>query len=227
MKKLRNLTDVLRHAGLRAFLLLTMIVAMVGTSTASAQSLNWEGQTGVFVTPLAYAVPSTEKGFGMPVVAYHYLDAGGVLGGFHQVSVTVGALTRFEFGYTRNLHQDGSTPGLSNLWSSGFNTFHGKANVLREGRSWFPALSVGFVARSQIHNVGGVIQNKDTANADFYVVATKTAMGIRKLPLVLNLRLQSHKCLTARFGRECSRLPGSVVRCCRVRPSEVPGEARS
>lgn len=187
MKKLRNLTDVLRHAGLRAFLLLTMIVAMVGTSTASAQSLNWEGQTGVFVTPLAYAVPSTEKGFGMPVVAYHYLDAGGVLGGFHQVSVTVGALTRFEFGYTRNLHQDGSTPGLSNLWSSGFNTFHGKANVLREGRSWFPALSVGFVARSQIHNVGGVIQNKDTANADFYVVATKTAMGIRKLPLVLNL----------------------------------------
>jgi hypothetical protein len=155
-------------------------------NTASAQSLNWEGQTGVFVTPLAYAVPSTEGGFGKPVVAYHYLDAGGVLGGFHQVSVTIGAFTRVEFGYTRNLHQDGSTAELSNLWGNGFNTFHGKVNVLREGQSWLPALSVGFVARSQVHNVGGVLQNKDTTNEDFYVVATKTAMGIRKLPLVFN-----------------------------------------
>lgn len=158
----------------------------VAMNTASAQSLNWEGQTGVFVTPLAYAVPSTEGGFGKPVVAYHYLDAGGVLGGFHQVSVTIGAFTRVEFGYTRNLHQDGSTAELSNLWGNGFNTFHGKVNVLREGQSWLPALSVGFVARSQVHNVGGVLQNKDTTNEDFYVVATKTAMGIRKLPLVFN-----------------------------------------
>jgi hypothetical protein len=158
----------------------------VAMNTASAQSLNWEGQTGVFVTPLAYAVPSTEGGFGKPVVAYHYLDAGGVLGGFHQVSVTIGAFTRVEFGYTRNLHQDGSTAELSNLWGNGFNTFHGKVNVLREGQSWLPALSVGFVARSQVHNVGGVLQNKDTTNEDFYVVATKTALGIRKLPLVFN-----------------------------------------
>jgi hypothetical protein len=108
------------------------------------------------------------------------------LGGFHQVSVTIGAFTRVEFGYTRNLHQDGSTAELSNLWGNGFNTFHGKVNVLREGQSWLPALSVGFVARSQVHNVGGVLQNKDTTNEDFYVVATKTAMGIRKLPLVFN-----------------------------------------
>jgi hypothetical protein len=158
----------------------------VAMNTASAQSLNWEGQTGVFVTPLAYAVPSTEGGFGKPVVAYHYLDAGGVLGGFHQVSVTIGAFTRVEFGYTRNLHQDGGTADLSNLWGNGFNTFHGKVNVLREGQSWLPALSVGFVVRSQVHNVGGVLQNKDTTNEDFYVVATKTAMGIRKLPLVFN-----------------------------------------
>ena len=169
--------------GRLVFLAAMLCVAM---NTASAQSLNWEGQTGVFVTPLAYAVPSTEGGFGKPVVAYHYLDAGGVLGGFHQVSVTIGAFTRVEFGYTRNLHQEGSTAELSNLWGNGFNTFHGKVNVLREGQSWLPALSVGFVARSQVHNVGGVLQNKDTTNEDFYVVATKTAMGIRKLPLVFN-----------------------------------------
>jgi hypothetical protein len=35
-----------------------------------AQSLNWEGQTGVFVTPLAYSAPSGDKAFGTLVVAY-------------------------------------------------------------------------------------------------------------------------------------------------------------
>jgi hypothetical protein len=186
MRELTHVCGTAQSGSIRMFVLLAAIVTGLAVRTASAQSLNWEGQTGVFVTPLAYVVPSAESGFGRPVVAYHYLDAGGVLGGFHQVSVTMGAFTRAEFGYTRNLHQDGSTAGLSNLWSSGFNTFHGKLNVVREGRSWFPALSVGFVARSQVQNVGGVIQDKNTANADFYIVATKTAMGIRKLPLVFN-----------------------------------------
>jgi hypothetical protein len=185
MQELKHFRGTGRSGMVGRFVFLAAMLC-VAMNTASAQSLNWEGQTGVFVTPLAYAVPSTERGFGKPVVAYHYLDAGGVLGGFHQVSVTIGAFTRVEFGYTRNLHQDGGTADLSNLWGNGFNTFHGKVNVLREGQSWLPALSVGFVARSQVHNVGGVLQNKDTTNEDFYVVATKTAMGIRKLPLVFN-----------------------------------------
>jgi hypothetical protein len=176
-----------RFRGFWALTLLLIIHTAVGASGVSAQSLNWEGQTGVFVTPLAYTVPSQEKGLGAPVVAYHYVNAGQVLGGFHQVSVTEGAFDRIELGYTRNFHQDGSTAGLSSLWSNGFNIFHGKVIVKREGRNWVPAFSVGFVARTQVHNVGGVIQNKDTANADFYVVATKTATKIRKLPLVFNV----------------------------------------
>jgi hypothetical protein len=188
MHELTYVYRTTRFVGLRALLLLFVILSAgtLGASTLSGQSLNWEGQTGVFVTPLAYTVPSHEKGWGTPVVAYHYVDAGQVLGGFHQVSVTEGAFDRIELGYTRNFHQDGSTPGLSNLWSNGFNIFHGKVVVRREGRNWVPAFSVGFVARTQVHNVGGVIQSKDTANADFYVVATKTATKIRKLPLVLN-----------------------------------------
>lgn len=185
MQELKNFDRTERSAMLRSFVLLVAILCVV-TTAISAQSLNWEGQTGIFVTPLAYALPSTESGLGRPVVAYHYLDAGGVLGGFHQASVTIGAFTRVEFGYTRNLHQGGTTAGLSNLWGSGFNTFNGKVNILRESRGWLPAFSVGFVARGQVHNVGGVIRKKNTANEDFYVVATKTAMGIRKLPLVFN-----------------------------------------
>jgi hypothetical protein len=167
-------------------LLLTAIAVIADTNWAAAQSLNWEGQDGIFVTPLAYAVPSADKGFGRPVVAYHYLDAGNVLGGFHQVSVTMGLFNRIEFGYTRDLHQAG-TADISDLWSSGFNAFHGKVNLFSERRSWRPALSLGFVARTQVKNVGGVIQGKETNNQDFYAVATKTITQIRHLPLVFNV----------------------------------------
>lgn len=173
--------------GVLSAILLAVIVMGSGTNRASAQSLNWEGQEGIFVTPLAYPVPSTDQGFSRPVVAYHYLDAGEVLGAFHQVSITMGAFNRIEFGYTRNLHQEGGTAGLSRLWSSGFNTFHGKLNLLQERRAWLPALSVGFVVRSQVRNVGGVIRGQDTTNQDFYAVATKTVTQIRILPLVFNL----------------------------------------
>ncbi len=142
---------------------------------ASAQSLNWEGQDGIFVTPLAYAVPSRDHSIGRPIFAYHYLNAGSVIGGFHQISVTAGAFNRIEFGYTRSVHQDGTTAGLSNLWGDGFNAFHGKINLVHERRSLFrPAVSAGFVARSQVRNVGGVIRRQNTSNADFYLVATKT-----------------------------------------------------
>jgi hypothetical protein len=173
--------------GIRTCVLLVAAILGLGWNLASAQSLNWEGQDGIFVTPLAYPVPSADKSLGRPIVAYHYLDAGKVLGGFHQVSITVGAFSRAEFGYTRDFHQSGTTAGLSDLWSDGFNVFHGKINLVRERRGWLPALSAGFVARSQVRNVGGVIRSKDTNNADFYLVATKTVTQLRMLPLVFNL----------------------------------------
>jgi hypothetical protein len=167
-------------------MLAIVVIVIVGCRTAFSQSLNWEGQTGVFVTPLAYSVSTGDARLSLPVVSYHYLNAGPVLGNFHQVSITMGAFNRVEFGYTGNLHQDGSTVGLSGLWSGGFNAFHGKVNLFRERRSGLPALSVGFVARTQVRNVGGVIEGHDTSNQDFYVVATKTITRFRKLPLVFN-----------------------------------------
>src|SRR5437762_5700483 len=107
---------------LRAVLAIApLVIVLMGVTTnrASAQSLNWEGQTGIFVTPLAYTAPSTRQGLGLPVVAYHYLNAGEVIGGFHQASITEGAFDRIEFGYTRSIHQAGGTAGLSSLWSGG------------------------------------------------------------------------------------------------------------
>jgi hypothetical protein len=170
-------------------LLALVLLLASGVTPSFAQSLNWEGQTGVFVTPLAYTVSSRKDGISKPVVAYHFLNAGKVLGNFHQASLTFGALSRTEFGYTRDLHSQGNTSGLSNLWGNGFNSFHGKVNVLSENyakQKWLPAISLGFVARSQVRNVGGWIDNKRTNNADFYVVATKTVTQVKRLPIVLN-----------------------------------------
>jgi hypothetical protein len=165
------------------------LVLAAGARPSLAQSLNWEGQTGVFVTPLAYTAPSSKKSVGKPIVAYHYLNGGKVLGNFHQASLTVGAFGRTEFGYTRDLHSQGSTAGLSNLWGNGFNSFHGKVNLVPEDfakQKWLPAISAGFVARTQVYNVGGWIEGRRTNNADFYAVATKTITETKELPIVLS-----------------------------------------
>jgi hypothetical protein len=181
----------LRHNQFHCLTVLLSLVFALGfiDTQAFAQTLNWEGQTGIFVTPFAYIAPSNDKGFGMPVVSYHYLDGGKVLGGFHQLSLTDTAFQRIEFGYTRDFHQSGSTSGLSDLWGDGLNAFHAKLNVIPESignMHWMPAISAGFIVRTQVRNVGGTIQGNDTNNEDYYLVATKTITSIRKLPLVFS-----------------------------------------
>jgi len=165
------------------------ILVAFSAPAGQAQNLNWEGQTGAFVTPFAYTSPSPTGGFGLPAVSFHYLDGGDVLGGFYEVSGTVGFLKRFEAGYTRALNSDGSTPALSPLFNGGFNIFHGKANLLGENagkHNYIPAISLGFVARTNVRRVGGVIDSKDTHNEDFYLVATKTITYFKVLPIVAN-----------------------------------------
>jgi hypothetical protein len=169
-----------------------LATALLSAGSAAAQNLNWDGQTGVFITPLAYTASSPKKGFGKPAVAYHFLNAGSVLGNFHTVSVTEGLAGRVEFGYTRNLHQEGSTAGLSPLWDTGFNVFHAKVNVISENagkQKWLPALSGGFVARTQDRNVSGLLASphRSYTNADFFVVASKTITQTKAVPIVLNL----------------------------------------
>ena len=130
---------------------LLVIFLVSVTPAVRAQNLNWEGQTGAFVTPFAYTSASPARGFGLPVVSFHYLDGGNVLGGFYEISGTVGFLRRFEAGYTRALNSDGSVPSLSPLFNGGFNIFHGKVNLVGENagkHSYIPAISLGFVAGS-------------------------------------------------------------------------------
>jgi hypothetical protein len=166
----------------------TLLLALAAPIT-HAQNLNWEGQTGAFVTPFAYTSASPSNSIGLPAVSFHYLDGGDVLGGFYEVSATVGFLKRFEVGYTRAFNSAGSTPALSPLFEGGFNVFHGKVNLLPENagkHQYLPAISIGFVARTQVQRVGGVLNNDSTSNGDVYAGATKTITLIKALPIVAN-----------------------------------------
>ena len=190
-RSLHSIPAILHRPMLLGILLALFVLAPV--RSGYAQSLGWEGPTGVFVTPLAYTAASPENGFGTPIVAYHFVDGGNVLGNFHQISVTAGALKRIEFGYTRTVHSVGTSAAFSPLWSDGFNTFHAKVNVVPENyanQRWLPAISGGFILRTQVHNVGGVFRNQDTTNGDVYVAATKTITQIKPIPVLLSAGLR-------------------------------------
>lgn len=166
-----------------------IVAALLGGAALNAQNLGLEGETGVFVTPLAYTASSPSNNLGLPIVGYHFLDAGSVIGTFNKMSVTEGAFSRLEFGYTRDIHTTADSPSLSPLWHNGFNIFHGKANLIGENawkHSWIPAISAGFLVRTQVHNVGGAITGKDTHNEDVYIVATKTITQTLGMPILLS-----------------------------------------
>ncbi|HET8668840.1 MAG TPA: DUF3034 family protein [Terriglobales bacterium] len=183
---------------LNAFVVLVFSMALISGLTTSlhAQALGWEGETGVFVTPLAYTA-SAEGQKIHPVIAYHYFNAGSIIGDFHEASITVGVGKRLEFGYTHEFHTFGNDPNLSPLWQNGFQIFHGKVNLVPEEykkQKWLPAISVGFMARTGDRNVGNY-QTVDgggmnpfstgKANGDIYVVGSKV-LPTKPAAIVLN-----------------------------------------
>ena len=185
----------LGHATLHGRIWLALLaVLFVSSVTAFGQGLNWEGQTGALVTPFAYTSSSPSNNFGRPQISFHFLNTGPVVGNNIQTSATVGFLKRFEFGYTRSFKELGSTEGLSPLFDGGFNIIHAKVNFLPENfgkHNYVPALAFGFVARTQVRHVGGILNNKDTANGDIYLVATKVISQVKKLPVLLNFGVKA------------------------------------
>jgi hypothetical protein len=172
------------------------IAVVVAVSSCSAQSLGWEGETGILATPLAYTAASETQTV-HPVVAYHYLNAGSVIGDFHQASVTVGFFKRFELGYTHDFHAQGDDPTLSPLWQNGFEIFHGKAMLIPENfhkENWIPAVSVGFMAREGVRNLGNLnfspgggisATNNGKTNGDVYIAASKLISQIKPISILL------------------------------------------
>lgn len=191
-----------------SYFLLLGLSLFCTTRSIHSQQLGWEGETGVFVTPLAYTVATPEHKFALPVVAYHFLNAGSVIGRYNQLSITSGYSKRVEFGYTRSIHEAGSDPALSPLWTDGFNIFHAKAALIRENagkQPWMPQISTGFMLRTQVRNVGGQMQNKNTTNADIYLVATKTITQLKPMSLILSGGVQGTNAELIGLGGNASK----------------------
>ena len=179
---------------------IALIVLWFAAHAALAQSLGYEGPTGVFVTPLAYTAASPANGLGKPSVGYHFLAAGNVVGDWSTVSITEGFAKRFEVGYTSEIHA--GSDSLANgaygqPWEFDFHIVHGKANILPENfgkNPWVPAISVGAIYRFNDNLAGdgnndSAINygNQTTQNADFYLVGTKVITQIsKKVPVLIS-----------------------------------------
>jgi len=179
-------------------LLLAAATTLLTAPAALLAQSGWDGETGVFVTPLAYTAGIAGVK-AHPVVAYHYFNAGSVIGEFHEVSTEVGFGSRFEAGYMHEFHVLGGNSSLSPLWQNGFDLFNGKAVLIPENykkHPAVPAVAVGFIARTGVRNVGNYLdwdpgKNNGKSNGDIYVVATKVITQItKKIPIVLNAGLR-------------------------------------
>lgn len=175
----------------KLWIAVSLFVLTVFSQTSFAQGLNWEGQTGALITPFAYTAGSTARRFGKPEVAFHYLNAGKVIGNDYQLSITEGVAKRFEFGYTAAFSSSGSSP-LSPLFSNGFSEFHGKLGIMNENAfktKWVPAIAVGAIGRTGIQRVAfeGLANGATGKNGDIYIVATKTVTQVKGFPFVLSI----------------------------------------
>src|SRR6266496_6248720 len=112
-------------------ILVGLAFILISVQPSHAQALGWEGETGVFVTPLAYTA-SAENQKVHAVAAYHFLNAGPIIGNFHEVSIEVGLGKRVEFGYTHEFHVFGGDTNLSPLWQNGFEILNGKVMLVPE-----------------------------------------------------------------------------------------------
>jgi len=215
--------------------LLALFAITFATVAAEAQSLGYEGPTGVFVTPLALVSASPAKGLGQPSVAYHFLAAGPIVGDFSTVSITEGFAKRFEFGYTHEIHnEDGGSqaalaPALTPLWNSGIDIVHAKVNLIPDSykkQKWIPAISVGGIYRTgdgigaNINTLATALLIKDgitpvagtqkTANGDIYVVATKVITQIKNLPILASVGLRGTNASLWGLGGNAPGFEGKV-----------------
>jgi hypothetical protein len=169
----------------------SLFVVTAFSQTSFAQGLNWEGQTGALLTPFAYTASSPAGKFGKPEVAFHFLNAGNVIGNEYQFSITEGFGKRFEAGFTQSLSSAGDSP-LSPLFGNGYSTLHGKYTVVTENSfktKWVPAIAVGAVGRFDNQRVSYYTSGvgKGQTNGDLYVVATKTVTQVKGFPFVLSI----------------------------------------
>jgi hypothetical protein len=185
----------------------------------NAQQLTLEGQTGGFITPTAYVVPSAKgEFFSHPAVGYHFVDANAVIGDIHTFSIEEGFGNWAEAGYTRSVHITGDSVDFSNLWHfAGMNVFNGKVIALKEGTGgeWVPGIAVGGVVRTGDKFVSGALSQeltgtlKSYTNGDVYVAATKT-WAKPPVPVLVNFGFKMTNGSIYGIGGQSTRFEGRL-----------------
>ena len=154
-----------------------VLAALVSSQRANAQSLNMDGQSGIFLQPLAEVVPSPQHKFGGPTVSFHAVNAGPVAADYINTGVEEGFGNWLEFGYTRNFHTNGADPTISPLFNfRGMNIFNFKAKLLPSNyhdHKYLPTISLGGVLRTNDPFVVQAVKHKNATNGDVYLVGTK------------------------------------------------------
>ncbi|MGA9355768.1 MAG: DUF3034 family protein [Terriglobales bacterium] len=157
---------------------------------ADAQSLTMDGESGIFLQPVAELVPSPQNKFGGPTLSLHAVGAGPVAGNYINLGVEEGFGNWLEFGFTRAQHTNGGDPTISPLFNfTGMNIFNFKTKVLSSnfrGHKYLPTLSLGGVLRTNDPYVVQAIKHKNATNGDVYFVGTKLIMIGRKFGFLAN-----------------------------------------
>jgi len=157
---------------------------------ADAQSLTMDGESGIFLQPVAEVVPSPHNRFAGPTFGLHAVDAGSVAGVYINLGVEEGYGNWLEFGFTRAQHTNGGDPAISPLFNfTGMNIFNFKAKLVSansHGQKYLPAISVGGVLRTNDPYVVQVVKHQNATNGDVYLVGTELVVLGKKFAFSAN-----------------------------------------
>lgn len=157
-----------------------IFAGLLFSQSIQAQSLNMDGQSGIFLQPMADVVPSPEHKFGGPTLSFHAVDAGPVAADYINVGVEEGFGNWLEFGFTRAQHTNGADPTVSPFFNfTGMNIFNFKAKILTSnyhGHKYLPTISLGGVLRTNDPYVVQAVKHQNATNGDVYIVGTKLIM---------------------------------------------------
>ena len=165
-----------------------VLAAFFFSQRTHAQSLTMDGESGIFLQPLAEVVPSPEHKFGGPTVSFHAVDAGPVAADYINVGVEEGFGNWLEFGFTRAQHTNGADPTVSPFFNfTGMNIFNFKAKLLPSnyvGHKHLPTISLGGVLRTNDPYVVQAVKHQNATNGDVYLVGTKLFLVGKKFGFV-------------------------------------------
>jgi hypothetical protein len=155
-----------------------------------AQSLTMDGESGIFLQPVAEVVPSPQDKFGGPALSLHAVGAGPVAGVYINLGVEMGFGNWLEFGFTRAQHTNGGDPTISPLFNfTGMNIFNFKTKILPSnyhGHKYVPTISLGGVLRTNDPYVVQAVLHQNATNGDVYLVGTKLIMIGKKFGFLAN-----------------------------------------